>query len=71
MTTDASFNEKGSTSVIYVDYANICKVVSVESRVYVDDGLISLIVKEIGNFATWYYATAYTIFTFCIQEAIT
>lgn len=49
LTTDAAFNEKGSESLIYVDYANICKVVSIDSRVYVDDGLISLIVKEIGS----------------------
>jgi len=49
LTTDPAFNEKGSTDLIYVDYANICRVVNINSRVYVDDGLISLIVKEIGG----------------------
>lgn len=48
VTTDASFNEKGSAELIYVDYVNICRVVSVGSRVFVDDGLISLIVRKIG-----------------------
>jgi pyruvate kinase len=51
VTTDASFNEKGSSEVIYVDYANICRVVAINSRVYVDDGLISLVVKEIGKYS--------------------
>lgn len=49
LTIDPQYNEKGSAELIYVDYVNICKVVHVESRVYVDDGLISLIVKEIGT----------------------
>jgi len=49
VTTDASFSVKGSSEVIYVDYANICRVVTINSRVYVDDGLISLVVKEIGS----------------------
>lgn len=48
LTTDPAFMEKGTTELIYVDYVNICKVVHVNSHVYVDDGLISLIVKEIG-----------------------
>ncbi len=49
LTTDAAFLEKGSEELVYVDYANICKVVTVGSRVFVDDGLISLIVREIGQ----------------------
>ena len=49
MTTDDSFKEKGSLEVIYVDYKNITKVVSKGSRVYVDDGLISLVVEQIGK----------------------
>ncbi|XP_057371211.1 pyruvate kinase-like isoform X3 [Daphnia carinata] len=49
LTTDPAFLDKGTAELIYVDYTNICKVVSVNSHVYVDDGLISLIVKEIGS----------------------
>ena len=56
MTTDDSFKEKGSLEVIYVDYKNITKVVSKGSRVYVDDGLISLVVEQIGKlfFKLWF-----------------
>jgi pyruvate kinase len=49
VTTSAEFAEKGSIDVIYVDYANICKVVTVNSRIYIDDGLISLIAHEVGT----------------------
>ncbi|KAI2809271.1 hypothetical protein RDWZM_003401 [Blomia tropicalis] len=49
VTTDDSFKEKGSLEVIYVDYKNITKVVSKGSRVYVDDGLISLVVEQIAD----------------------
>ena len=49
LTTDPASMEKGTAELIYVDYTNICKVVSLNSHVYVDDGLISLIVKEIGT----------------------
>ena len=50
VTVDDAFIESGSQEVIHVDYKNITKVVVPGNRVYIDDGLISLIVKEIGNF---------------------
>ena len=63
MTTDDSFKEKGSLEVIYVDYKNITKVVSKGSRVYVDDGLISLVVEQIGKlfFKLWFINQYYIL----------
>jgi len=49
LTTDPSFQESGTAVNLYVDYKNITKVCSVGSRVFIDDGLISLIVEEIAE----------------------
>ncbi|VDK56142.1 unnamed protein product, partial [Cylicostephanus goldi] len=49
LTTDPKFKESGTGINLFVDYKNIPKVVKVGSRVYVDDGLISLIVDEIHD----------------------
>lgn len=47
--------EKGNANLVYVDYENISKVLKVGSRVYVDDGLISLIVTAVStcHFSTY------------------
>uniref|UniRef100_A0A914XGG8 Pyruvate kinase n=1 Tax=Plectus sambesii TaxID=2011161 RepID=A0A914XGG8_9BILA len=47
LTTDDHFANSGTIVNLYVDYKNITKVVTIGSRVFVDDGLISLIVEEI------------------------
>uniref|UniRef100_A0ACB8E4L3 Uncharacterized protein n=1 Tax=Sphaerodactylus townsendi TaxID=933632 RepID=A0ACB8E4L3_9SAUR len=48
LTLDNAYMEKCDENVLWVDYKNITKVVDVGSKIYVDDGLISLQVKEKG-----------------------
>ncbi|XP_072258208.1 pyruvate kinase PKM isoform X2 [Pyxicephalus adspersus] len=48
VTLDDAFQEKCDENVLWVDYKNLTKVVKPGSKIYVDDGLISLLVKEIG-----------------------
>nr|CAD7572492.1 unnamed protein product [Timema californicum] len=49
LTTDKAYAEKGNAQTVYVDYDNITKVVKPGNRVYVDDGLISLVVTSIAS----------------------
>ncbi|MBZ3883414.1 Pyruvate kinase PKM, partial [Sciurus carolinensis] len=48
ITLDNAYMEKCDENILWLDYKNICKVVEVGSKIYVDDGLISLKVKEKG-----------------------
>ncbi|XP_045467706.1 pyruvate kinase-like isoform X2 [Harmonia axyridis] len=53
LTTDKAYEEKGNASCVFVDYENITKVLKPGNRVYVDDGLMSLVVNNIqGSFLT-------------------
>lgn len=49
ITLDNAYMEKCDENTLWLDYKNICKVVEVGSKIYVDDGLISLQVKEKGE----------------------
>ncbi|XP_028350819.1 pyruvate kinase PKM isoform X1 [Physeter macrocephalus] len=48
ITLDNAYMEKCDENTLWLDYKNICKVVDVGSKIYVDDGLISLLVKQKG-----------------------
>eukprot|EP00127_Corallochytrium_limacisporum_P004254 Clim_evm199s157 gene=Clim_evmTU199s157 len=49
VTTDDAFKEKCNNEQIYVDYKNIAKVVRPGGLIYIDDGLISLKIKDIKD----------------------
>ncbi|KAL0102706.1 hypothetical protein PUN28_018192 [Cardiocondyla obscurior] len=48
LSTDKAYMEKGTAQIVYVDYENISQVLKVGNRVFVDDGLISLIVSAVS-----------------------
>uniref|UniRef100_A0A672RSR2 Pyruvate kinase n=1 Tax=Sinocyclocheilus grahami TaxID=75366 RepID=A0A672RSR2_SINGR len=49
LTLDDNFKDNCDENILWLDYKNITNVVQQGSHVYVDDGLISLKVKEIGS----------------------
>jgi pyruvate kinase len=49
LTTDPAFKEKCTADVLWLDYVNITKVMTVGKRIFIDDGLISVVAKEIGD----------------------
>lgn len=49
LTTDDAFKEKCTKDILWVDYKNITKVLEPGKRVFIDDGLISVVAVEIGE----------------------
>ena len=49
VTTDEKYAADCTEERIFVDYKNMTKVVSIGSKIYIDDGLISLIVQSISG----------------------
>ena len=49
ITTDDAYKEACDKSKIWVDYKSVLRIVDVGKYVYIDDGLISLIVREKGE----------------------
>lgn len=49
LTLDDKFMDNCDEKTLWLDYKNITKVVEMGSHIFVDDGLISLKVKEIGE----------------------
>jgi len=49
ITTDHNFKDKCSQDVLYVDYENIAKVLVPGNKIFVDDGLISLVVQSVQD----------------------
>ncbi|XP_033725049.1 pyruvate kinase PKM-like isoform X1 [Pecten maximus] len=48
ITTDDQYKEKCSKDLLWLDYKNITKVMKVKDRIFIDDGLISAVVQEVG-----------------------
>merc|ERR1712226_857086 len=48
ITTDDAFKEKCTKETLWVDYKNIPKVLTPGKRIFIDDGLISVVAKEMG-----------------------
>ncbi|XP_045765441.1 pyruvate kinase-like isoform X2 [Maniola jurtina] len=49
LTTDLAYAEKGNVNVVFVDYKNITNVVKPGNRIFIDDGLISIICQSVTS----------------------
>ncbi|XP_023934658.1 pyruvate kinase isoform X2 [Bicyclus anynana] len=47
LSTDPAYAESGNVSVVFVDYKNITNVVKPGNRIFIDDGLISIICQSV------------------------
>lgn len=51
LTPNKEFENKCNKNILYVDYEHIVHVLHVGSKVFIDDGLISLAVQEKGIYS--------------------
>ncbi len=49
LTTDESFKDRCSKDVLWIDYKNLINDVQPGKRIFIDDGLISVVATEVGN----------------------
>ncbi|VDK46641.1 unnamed protein product, partial [Cylicostephanus goldi] len=49
LSTDKGVEKSGTSTILYVDYENLPRVVEKGSRIFIDDGLISLLVEEVNE----------------------
>ena len=56
VTVNDAYKEACDADFLWVDYKNIINVMEVGKKMYIDDGLISLIVEEKGEFEKQLYA---------------
>lgn len=66
LSTDTQYSEKGNKDVVFVDYVNITQVVKPGNRVFVDDGLMSLVVDKVGKFPHWDQLRPKLVFRKCV-----
>lgn len=63
LSTDKALEDKGNAETVFIDYANMSKVLQVGNTIYVDDGLISLTVTDIGKNFFFLFNKQLIIFT--------
>lgn len=49
VTTNDEFKDRCSSEIVFLDYKNLARAAKPGQRIFVDDGLINLIVREIGE----------------------
>lgn len=49
LSTDEKYFDIGDEKCIYIDYKNIVKVLPVGGKIFIDDGLISVINESVGK----------------------
>lgn len=59
ITTESVYKEKSTEQNLWIDYKNLSDVLNVGNRIFIDDGLISLVVTHVGKLPYSYYSLSY------------